>query len=311
MKEKLFWMGILAIVLSGVLNYQIYKSHQLEEPIFLEHYIAKEMYPGNNMVTLTFYYLTNKENPMHVNNVMIDDVYGYPIDNYGWTTFDGQPQIHYHQEFTYYYLVPTTIEIPVDTIPLDGDEPWRFNTIDVYFPNGDIQTVDIGEVIISKAQHSKIEALQFLQGSSDSNGFGETLFTSAMPHEVIRIDHPFEGKVEDQVAIKVSASGNSLPSNESKLPSWLEEGEFESWNSKVGSILPDSFDPISIDQDGWLRIYTQARPNHPTILEFPIDIYGVTDSGDEFHVEAHVNELSYLEEKQIREIIREKRGGGQ
>jgi hypothetical protein len=311
LKEKLFWMGILAIILSGVFNYQIYKSHQLEEPIFLEHYIAKEVYPGNDMVTLTFYFLTNKENPTHVNYVLIDDVFGYTIDNYTGMSFDGQPQFHYHQEFTYYYSVPLTIEIPADTIPVEGEDSWQFSSMDVYFGNGEMQTVDIGEVIISKAQQSKIEPLQFLQGSGGSDGFGETLFTSAMPHEVIRIDHPFEGKVEDQVAIKVSASGNSLPDNESMLPSWLEEGEFESWNSKVGSILPDSFDPISIDQDGWLRIYTQARPNHPTILEFPIDIYGVTDSGDEFHVEAHVNELSYLEEKQIREIIREKRGGGQ
>jgi hypothetical protein len=309
MKEKLFWICMIVVVLMMIGNFLYFSTKQMKEPIFLEHYIAAEVFDENDTLSLTLYYITNKYKPILVTNVSIQNTLAYPSENIDEFWHTGQPSVYYHQEFTHHYLVPITIEIPAISIPFEDNKTWTFNTIEVFYSNGSSQTVSVGEVILSKYDGSKINSLINTSVSGGSDGFGSEFYSAEESLEITSFDHPFSGKVNDQVAIKISTSDNNFKENTTEEPEWLKKRDLESWNSVEGILLTDSLKSIQIEKGEWLRVYTQTRPNYPSILSFPIDIRGVTKTGNEFHVKAYVNDDIYLEEETVKSIISKKQAG--
>jgi hypothetical protein len=55
MKEKVFWMGIIIVLISMIGNLWYLNSKQLKEPVFLNHFLANDVFDKNSTVPLTFY----------------------------------------------------------------------------------------------------------------------------------------------------------------------------------------------------------------------------------------------------------------
>ena len=104
MRGRIFWIALFLIGLSWILNSYYAYSKKLDEPIFLEHYIAKPVYEDNNYLTL--YYLTNKNDDSHVSHVNFGGITGYVaredfFDGFGFYENEYNPDI---QTFTHYAL---------------------------------------------------------------------------------------------------------------------------------------------------------------------------------------------------------------
>ena len=309
MKEKVFWMGLIIVLISMIGNLWYLNSKQLKEPVFLNHFLANDVFDKNSTVPLTFYYITNKHKPIYVSDVYIDGVEVYTVDNNQDYWSNNQHMIHSHQEFAHYSLVSVHIEILAQTIPFDNQESWSFSTMEVSFSNGSTKKVSIGQVLLTQYIEHGSDYLINNSVTSGNDGFGSTTFTTTKPLEIISIDSPFVESLDDELAVKVSASDNSVREGKRIDPDWLKNENFNEWQSKKGTLLSDSLEPFKIDRGEEIYIFTQIRPFQTSVFGFPLEIRGRTDSGDMFVTKALVNNDIHLNQKSIEKIISSKVAG--
>jgi hypothetical protein len=239
----------------------------------------------------------------------MDEVEVYTVDHMEDYWSNDQPMIHSHQEFAHYLLVPVHIEILVPTIPFDNQESWSFSTMEVIFSNGSTKKVSIGQVLLSQYVEYGSDYLINNSVTSGHDGFGSTTFTTTEPLEIISIDSPLMERLDDELAVKVSASDNSVREGKLTEPDWLKNENFNEWQSKKGTLLSDLREPFKIDRGEEIHIFTQIRPFQTSVFGFPLEIRGRTDLGDMFVTKAFVNNDIHLNQKSIEKIISSKVAG--
>ncbi|SHF70602.1 hypothetical protein [Ornithinibacillus halophilus] len=315
MKERILWIGIILIVISSVGNYIYFKSKQIEEPIFLEHYITSEFYEDTEEIIVTFYYLTNKDNPVTVQSANID---GFPI----YTVNDGihiahgfySEQIEYQQEYTHQYLMAAHFEIPADAdyLPMDDDGILSFQQITVHLSNGKTINADIGKVTIVDAQEYHQGPLDWRAGGSSSN---HKEWTSLLAKESVIINEvvfPYP-ELEEQIAIKINVDkdkSQELETNRTQNQiEQMHEGFDQEWNNIPGISLDEGVLPLELERNDWIEIYQQYDYDRSSVFEFEIQLKGQTNNG-EFVEKLFVNDQPYLEQEDVDRIIDEKEVGG-
>lgn len=286
MRERFLWIGISLIVLSTAGNYLFFQSKQLDEPIFLKHYYSQELesqdQEGN--IEWTFHYLTNKQNPKTVQSTEVDGITGYPAQDQGITFWEeGEPQINFEQEYNHHYLVPVTIEIPAEQIPMDNDS-WSFESMHVTFSDQTDMNTKIGKIgLIDEAVSEDV----FESSSASSSNDGEVITTLnvSKPIDVEEISVPFSDEIGDEMAINI--------------------GEV---NGKKHDISEEGVFPISFQEGESLRIQSQFSPNSSIYVDVEMGIKGETEDGDLFTRGFYVNDQPYFTQKEILDIIAEKAG---
>ncbi|WP_010098768.1 hypothetical protein [Ornithinibacillus scapharcae] len=270
-------------------NYLFFHSKQLEKPIFLDHYLAIDNYNENQPVQISFYYITNKQNPAQISYVTIGDVQGYPI-HYAGGLWDSEHLFSPHQEFTHHYLISQIVEFPSENIPFDDSQSWSFDTMEVMYTNGETDTVPIGQVIISQViSASNKDALRSYSSSGSTNGDNTTSFKVIKTLEITDIYYPFADIIgDDYLAVKIGTSDNSLKDDNPNGPKWLEENEYNSFKMANGFFLQKDIFPFQMKQGEGLRVYTQTNPSIKEVYEFPLSIQGRTVDGDEFIAKSYI-----------------------
>src|SRR5690554_5393420 len=105
MKGRFFWVALSLIGVSWIVNSMYAYSKQLDEPIFLDHYI--DMTYQDNLY-VTFFYLTNRNDTSIISSMNAGDLRAYPEQSYGF--FNETNQIYNHQDFGRYVLRSVNVE---------------------------------------------------------------------------------------------------------------------------------------------------------------------------------------------------------
>ncbi|MUK89383.1 hypothetical protein GMD78_13525 [Ornithinibacillus sp. L9] len=309
MKEKVLWVGILLVLISNIGNYIFFQSKQLEEPIFLDHYITKEIYDEQHEVQLTFYYLTNKKDPDTVSYAEVNEVMLHPENN-AWMWFDNhqQPRVHYEQEYSHYYLMAATFRVPVDMLSLEAGDSWSFENINVYFSNGQ-QVADIGKVKITKLNRAN-EGFDFRMSGSSHRGVN--VITAREKLNIVDIQLPFAEEISNDIAMKVDSDNEQIKEefdyHQTRSDSAGDDLQI-AWKDVPGIELTQDVFPITLEKDGWIKISTKLSDNRISFFDFSMSVIGETESGEEIIGQSHILDHPYLESEDVQELINKKGGG--
>ncbi|MGN7298915.1 hypothetical protein [Ferdinandcohnia sp. SAFN-114] len=305
MKEKIFWISIVVIILSYIGNYLYFQSKQLDAPLFLEHYYELTLNHEDETM-LTFYYVTNKSDSSSIDHVQIDGIEAYASSNMDFMWGSQEPQ--FEQEYTHHYLKALNVAFPMD---FEGEGPLSFSEMEVQFSNGKTLLADIGEVIL----HKDTEYANVLEThiSSSSNQHREEKSMVALePVNIEEIEIPFKEELSDDIFIKVDLEQDKLSELEklktgANPPKWFDEDREKEWDDLPGVTPNDDLLPFALEQKEWVRFFIQFNPARYSFFQFSIKLNGKTESGDEFVRELPIIDHPELNQKAINEIIEEKR----
>ncbi|MFC4559545.1 hypothetical protein ACFO3D_15200 [Virgibacillus kekensis] len=309
MKEKFLWIGIILIIISGVANYVYFETKQLSKPIFLDHYIKKPFNLHENQ--LTFFYLTNKQEPLQVSYVQIDGAQFYPsTTGSGFMTLNQNPTYIPHEaEYSHYYLMRERISFPAEILPekVAGKEAWSFSEIEVGFTNGKQITADIGKVVLS-AHEPERKVFDFRMTSSSSQHINQAAMTAMEPVTINDIVIPFP-EAGEHVSIKVDVEQERLKElgavkNGGKIPEWLRGNK--KWKDFDGKLLRNDTLPITLKKNEWMRLMTAV--NHDSYFEFEMEIQGTDSTGSPFVQPVMIHDRPELTQEDVERIIDRKAG---
>ncbi|WP_174731559.1 hypothetical protein [Mesobacillus harenae] len=302
MKEKYLWAALIVILISWAGNYTYFQSKQLDEPIFLKHY-SDSYYIKDGESMLTFYYLTNKQNPANVHYLRIDGHEFYP-NNQGMS-------FHYDQEFRHHYLKSVMIPFPEHSLPISGDGTWTFESMEVGFDQYPPRTYDIGKVAFYPQQEAELP-FDFRMSSGSSSHRSDTAFvaTEKVTLEAIKIPFP---EAADDLEVKLNLDQEKLKELDAlqdgrDIPEWYDQSLHEDWNKIDGVIANDDFFPYSIEKDEWLRMMIYFNPERTSAFEFSLNLQGTTENGERFNIMAPINDFPSLEQKDVDELV-DQQGG--
>ncbi|MRH43794.1 hypothetical protein GH741_14040 [Aquibacillus halophilus] len=308
MRERFLWAGITVIIMSWFGNYLYFQSQQLDEPIFLDHYYQMYHSEAVQEIPLTFYYLANKQNPMEVNYIEMNGIEAYPVsNNVGFTMFNNnQPQINYRQEFTHHYLMEVTVTIrnDMDKVVNENDEAWSFNTMDVYFSNGEHINANIGEVVI-QSHHNQPLVLDTRSGGSSNQHRSAVSMVANQPIRIQDISVPFD-RLTDDVSIKVGL--NEANSNKMISSPGVNQALDLPWEELQAPTVEAIMFPFDLAKNDFMGLYMQFDSNRTSYYQFDIQISGTRDDGQPFVSGVPINDQPYLDENDLDAIIETKGG---
>lgn len=324
MKERYLWIGLLLVVLSWVGNYLFFESKQLEEPIFMEHFYEKRVpirsddaddadmdYFESEGIQLTFYYLTNKYDPVDVVEVSVDGAEVY-VDSgsFGYEFFGAsEPIQHVVQEFRHYYLKSVTVEIRPEAFATGkpGDR-WTFENMEVYFNNQEKVSANIGKIALFLDDYTP-EVLEQWMGSGSNDGHNEGVFVSLKPLTVEDISVPFANEISDVFKAKVDISRGVIGFREEHedLPTWYDDRSVD-WENTPGILLENVEFPFTMETDERISLNMFLNQDRTSFLELASKITGTTESGESFVSYAGIIDHPYLTQRAIEQLIDEKEG---
>ncbi|MDR4889700.1 hypothetical protein RGU12_19585 [Fredinandcohnia sp. QZ13] len=307
MKEKIFWAGILIIILSYIGNYLYFQSKQLDAPIFLEHFYELTMNEDDE-TALAFYYLTNKSDPSYVNFVRIDGVEAYADSNVGFMWESQAPQ--FEQEYIHHYLKSVYVSLPTE---FEGDGPLSFSEMEVHLSDGKTVQANIGKVILHKSTENP-NVLETRISSGSNQHREEESMVALQPITIEKIEFPFADELSDDILMKVDLEQDRLNELEKLMtganpPTWFDEERDKEWSDLPGVLLNEDLLPLHLKQNEWIRFLMQFNPERDSYFQFSIKLFGKTKSGEKFVRELPIIDYPYLDQEAINRIIKAKESG--
>lgn len=302
MKEKYFWIGITIVVISWIGNYFYFQEQQIETPIFLEHYYERESQSEYNM---SFYYITNLNDPREVRYVIIDGIELYPRSDFPHFFWHNEQQlINYHQQFSHQGIREVHFIFMEDLVEStkDADGNWSFSEITVFFNDGTSTTQNIGEVMIREGREydpTEEEVVQSAFSSGGSDGSNETGFRVLKDASVTEVEIPFVSEVSDKMSFKVAFGEEKIQWQHDEM----------SWQRVNGR--DDKLFPISLKQGDGIYVTVQIHEDYNKPLDFPVKIMGESTDGTPFINHAYINRAPYLTSDEVKEMIANFEGGGE
>lgn len=314
----------MLVVFSWGGNYLYFESKQLDEPIFMEHFYEKrvpirsddaEVTDTNDYVSegiqLTFYYLTNKYEPVDVVDVYIDGAEVF-VDSVNYDFFGDSAQVqHVEQEFRHHYLKSVTVGIrPEAFVTGKPGDRWTFENMAVYFDNQEMMTANIGKVSLFIDDYTPNILEDQMSSSGDNKK--EHQFVSRMPLTLDDISVPFANEISDVFEAKVHIDHGKIELREElgdgkDMPSWFEQRSVV-WENTPGTLLENVEFPFRMETDERLSLNMFLNPNRTSFLELAPKITGTTESGESFVSYAGIINHPYLTQLTIEQLIAEKEG---
>jgi hypothetical protein len=314
LKEKYLWGGIVAIILSWALNYTYFKAQQLDEPIFLEHYYETYIHGESQ---LTFYYLTNKQNPAEVVSVSVDGLEGVTVYDWesGFSMWEEQPSIRYEQEYRHHYLKSVTLQFQEDSLPqLDLDSSFSFEKMEVFFNNGSSMSADIGHVNFYSNEDFDQGAFNSIMSSSSNQHRSEEAMVTKEALIIEKISVPFTEELSELVSVKLDFNQEKLKELEKlnqggDISNWVDADRDVKWEETSGISIDEGLLPLELEDNEWLNLKLFFNPERSSYFEFAIKMEGKTESGKPFVHHSHIIDQPYFDQMEIDRLIAEKEGG--
>ncbi|GAE95285.1 hypothetical protein JCM21714_4505 [Gracilibacillus boraciitolerans JCM 21714] len=302
--KKILWSGLAFVIISWIGNYLYFESKQIQQPIFLTHYYEEIYYED---LQLTFFYLTNKKDPVDVQYVEIDGMEIYPMSNQGFTIWhENVPQVQYEQAFRHQYLKSVTIQFPFTEMAFINEQKqaWSFSSMDVYFNDQTMVTTDIGEVVIQPSIQGN-DILQTQSSGGSSNGQSFTTMTAEQALTITDITLPFEN-VADEIEMKLDNHPVKITPQDRKNATEIVDPLQENWQGTSRDRVNKDLFPLDLAENDSVRLTTRINPERRSYFEFGIYLNGITVDGKPFKSAALIIDRPYLKQGDINEIIEER-----
>lgn len=294
MKGRFFWITLGLIGVSWIANSMYAYSKQLDEPIFLEHYI--DMNYQENFY-MTFYYLTNKNDTSVISSFNAGDLKAYPEHFYG---SNGMNQLYNQQDFGHYVLRSVNVQF---YNPYGDRLDYETTEMDVVFSDGRVVTTPIGH-IKTRPLHLDTTPLESTSGVSSSDNSGQTYYRALEPLTIKAVEHSFQNELQDDFSIKINTPKTPLESKATEAN--LLDSMDQKWNDLPGLDLRNVAFPIHLKENARISIHSKLPTNLTKALYVNIYISGTTESGNDFTTSAGVITQPYLEQQDVKAIIKEK-----
>ena len=294
-KGRFFWVALGLIGVSWIVNSMYAYSKQLDEPIFLDHYI--DMTYQDNLY-VTFFYLTNKNDTSVISSMNAGDLRAYPEQSFGF--FNGTNQIYNHQDFGRYVLrsVNVTFYNPY------GDQlDYSATEMDVVFSDGRVLTAPIG-YIMTRPSNVDTRPLEFTSGGSSNDNSGQEYYRALEPLTIEAVEHSFKNFLQDDFSIKLNTPKTPLDSKVTGAT--LPDSMNSEWNDIPGLDLGNVSFPIHLKEHDRISIHRKLPTNLTKVLNVNIYMKGTTESGKAFTTTTGVITQPYLEKNDVKKIIEKK-----
>lgn len=271
MGSKLLWLIIpLLITASWVGNLWYYQSMQLEKPIFLKHYMVLN---GNYSDWIELTYVENRKNGKKVTGIRLDEL---PMLRF---QINPHPDSYRHQVLGKAYG-----EWKKEDLGQMEEMPFSIKEATVFYSEGPPERVPIGEI---KVVWEKSEGLlQTTSSGGSSDGTGHYSVTVNQPLVLEQIDYSFGDRLSP--IFDLSVTGGNADEPILQLPIRLDAG-----------------DPLTIDYKWSIP---DEMPAASDVYKEYILLTFKTEDGRTVRDRIPINFNSYLDEKQIKWLVRN--GGG-
>lgn len=206
MRKSWLWpIGIaVAAFVSWAGNLWVYSQHHLDRPIFLKHYYELT----ESMLTHTWwYYIDNPENQAKPYQLELPNGVRLPVQHVQSRDRKGRLQLH---------TITTAGNRSQEPGKLEAS--YRFDRVKVYYSNGTVVDVPIGEVIVHPDRSYPAHQTS---GMSSSSGEGSSSFTVKQKTTVASLAYSFADQLKDRVHTELGR----FTSEPVPLPIHLEEGD--------------------------------------------------------------------------------------
>ncbi|MBS4192475.1 hypothetical protein KHA94_20165 [Bacillus sp. FJAT-49705] len=279
-KTSFLYAGMAIVLLSLFGNYIVYKSSQLKEPIMLKHYY----HITNRGSILELHYIANLSNDIDIQWITIpgfdDGLYGQPS---------------YSQTYTHYQLKTLHIKLDDRFMDLLNGKSFTFDQVTAHLSNGKNLTMPIGEITIFNPESSTLK-VQSSGSSSDNSGF-----------EILKADHDFEVTGLDLPFAEALESALSLKLHNARMD--LQEFNREKTIKDSIPISSEPF-PITVEKGKHFHInykfsFAENDPHRFNFYRIDAKLQGKGQIGQEFTDTFYLSYRPYLEEKDVRTIVKE------
>ncbi|MEK5040189.1 hypothetical protein [Sporosarcina sp. FSL K6-3457] len=298
MKGRFFWVALGLIGVSWVVNSMYAYSKQLDEPIFLDHYIDM-VYQDHYY--MTFYYLTNKNDTSSIVSMNAGDSRAYPTEqSYGW---NGVDRIDNRQTFNHYVLRSVNVEF---YNPYGDRLEDSFTEMDVVFSDGRVVTAPIGR-IMTHPSTIDTRPLEHTSSGSSSDNTGQNYYRTLEPLTIEAVEYSFQDDLQDDLSIKLHTLKGQLKSKATEAAfSDLMDSE---WNDLPGTDLENVIFPFHLKENDRISIHSKLPTTSTKVLNVTIYISGTTESGTDFTTTSGIITQPYLEKQDVAELIEAKTRG--
>ena len=310
MKERLLWLSIFIIIVSSIGNYIYFNDRQIDKPIFLEHYVVKELYEENEMIEFTIYYLTNKLDPHKIHNVYIEGVDAniYNQSSTGWHF--GTEQVEYIDEFNHHYLMSVNLAIWADTLNLKEDEVVSIKDVTFSLSNGDQVTANIGEILITGAPlPNEKEVISSPYQMSSSDHFTESFFIANEPLLIESVAIPFFEEIGNQIKFQYSIDQEVTKNLYDRHNQANRFFTVDAWKELNVQPLKSTEFPISLGKDEKMWLLTEIKYDKPQFTSLTFTWEGTTLEGKPFSFRTSVGDFPEVNQEYVNQLIKEYKEG--
>ncbi|WP_342508093.1 hypothetical protein [Sporosarcina sp. FSL K6-2383] len=298
MKGHFFWVALSLIGISWMANSLYAYSKQLDEPIFLDHYIDMAY---QDHLYVRFFYLTNKNDTSVINSMNAGDLSAYPEQSNGF--FNNTHQIYNHQDFGRYVLRSVDVEF---YNPYGDQLDYETTEMDVVFSDGRVVTTPIGH-LMTHPLHLNTRPLEQTSSGSNNHNFSQSYYRALEPLTIHSVEHSFKDDLQDDFFIKMNRPKTPLDSKAAEAD-FLDSMDQE-WNDLPGLNLRNVAFPIQLNEHDRISIHSKFPTNSTKVLNVNIYMKGTTESGKDFTTTSGIFTQPYLEKQDVKAIIKAKTKG--
>lgn len=294
MSPRIFF-SVLLVIIGGWIAAGAYTvSQQLDQPVFLDHYIENYAYEGLQM---QFYYLTNKGDNNAVNFVTLGDIPAY-TDGFHEMFMGGTPAIE-----QYGTRELRSVNFSLDPHELNKlNETTVINEITVYLSGGESFVADIGEIIIHPDKRSAASYLS--QNSSSMSGEWSISYLQAEEDiSILGLEPQLPDAVVKNLKVHVPRSAETIFSEYNYVQK-IEEG----LDDGGGEDLQNVEYPVTLDKGKSMAISIQNNEGIDFVLNLRMIFEGEDKSGSAIKLPVYLNFTPELSGKKVKAIIEQKEG---
>ncbi|MCJ8008045.1 hypothetical protein ACFFF5_18175 [Lederbergia wuyishanensis] len=279
-KKAMLTVGMVFAIISMIGNYLFFTSKQLNQPIMLKHYYDTQVSVDS---MLQFQYLTNRNDETKIAWFTLPDLdITLPV-------FEDQ----IYNTFRHHQIKILHVNVPEELEEIMNNGEIHLTEVEAHFSNGDIQLMDIGDVILRKYKENKTP-FEFSASGSSSDDTGFAVAVAKKDVNITDLEIPFADKFEKAIKLYVGENQRT-PENHSDI---VPKGELLTKDSfpilkKKGDYLSMEYE-IKFDKDdkNKLHLYT-----------FEIKMIGKDEDGKTFSFPDTIYYQPELTEKDIAAII--------
>ncbi|MEH7391312.1 hypothetical protein [Bacillus sp. JJ1474] len=285
MNRSLLYAGIAVVIVSLVGNYAFFVSSQLQKPIMLKHYYYV---PSSQGYIIHLHYIANRSDELDIQWVTIPGMEG--------EFFSKGPQ--HGQKYRHYELKTFSLEVNERFLTNIDENSFSFNQVKAHLSNGDILTMDIGEITLYKWND---RVLQFQISGSSSDHTGYHILKADQDIKITGLAIPYAEELKSALSLK-------LNSNQVEVQQHLNQKVPGVFQDDGRSLSKDLF-PIMMKKDELLSInyqfsFQQNDSGRFNYYKIRAALEGQEMNGQTFSEYFPFSYQPYLAEKEIREIVK-------